>query len=109
MQKLLSQGYYFSFSYDLTLNQQKRTAKQDTHYSFIWNHHLFQAFRKQNVAEEWFTPVMQGFIGTVSQIVQDKELKYLVISRRSSKRAGTRYNARGIDDKGHVANYVETE
>jgi hypothetical protein len=32
-----------------------------------------------------------------------------VISRQSSRRAGTRFNSRGIDDDGHVANFVETE
>lgn len=32
-----------------------------------------------------------------------------VISRLSCKRAGTRFNSRGIDDDGHVANFVETE
>lgn len=32
-----------------------------------------------------------------------------VISRLSCQRAGTRFNSRGIDDAGHVANFVETE
>jgi hypothetical protein len=32
-----------------------------------------------------------------------------LISRLSSRRAGTRFNARGIDDDGNVANFVETE
>ncbi len=32
-----------------------------------------------------------------------------VISRLSCRRAGTRFNARGIDDEGNVANFVETE
>jgi hypothetical protein len=32
-----------------------------------------------------------------------------LISRRSIHKAGTRYNARGIDDQGKVANFVETE
>lgn len=32
-----------------------------------------------------------------------------VISRLSSRKAGTRFNARGIDDDGNVANFVETE
>jgi len=36
-------------------------------------------------------------------------MDYILISRRSSKRAGTRYNARGIDDDGKVANFVESE
>jgi synaptojanin len=30
-----------------------------------------------------------------------------LISRLSWKRAGTRFNARGVDDDGHVANSVE--
>jgi hypothetical protein len=32
-----------------------------------------------------------------------------LISRRQHLRGGTRYNARGIDDQGNVANFVETE
>ena len=32
-----------------------------------------------------------------------------LISRRQHLRGGTRYNARGIDDNGNVANFVETE
>lgn len=32
-----------------------------------------------------------------------------IISKQSWKRAGTRYNTRGIDDNGNVANFVETE
>ena len=38
-----------------------------------------------------------------------KMLDFYLISRRSNKRAGTRYNVRGIDDEGNVANFVETE
>jgi len=32
-----------------------------------------------------------------------------LISRRQHLRTGTRYNSRGIDDKGHASNFVETE
>ena len=32
-----------------------------------------------------------------------------LISRLSCRRTGTRFNSRGIDDEGHVANFVETE
>ena len=32
-----------------------------------------------------------------------------MISRLSCNRLGTRYNTRGVDDDGHVANFVETE
>ena len=36
-------------------------------------------------------------------------LTFYIISRRSNKKAGTRYYSRGIDDDGHAANFTETE
>ena len=41
--------------------------------------------------------------------VKGRSFRYTLISRRSCYRAGTRYNIRGIDTDGHVANFVETE
>lgn len=37
------------------------------------------------------------------------EVKFLLISRKSTKRAGVRYNRRGIDSRGYCANWAETE
>ena len=47
------------------------------------------------------SPVDTGYTGLASTLT--------LISRLSSRRAGTRFNSRGIDDDGNVANYVETE
>ena len=44
-----------------------------------------------------------------SQIEYKKELKVGIISRLSCNRAGTRFNARGIDENGNVSNFVESE
>ena len=33
----------------------------------------------------------------------------ILISRRRYAMAGTRFNARGLDDEGNVANFVESE
>ena len=33
----------------------------------------------------------------------------MLISRRSSARAGTRFHSRGIEESGNVSNFVETE
>ncbi len=33
----------------------------------------------------------------------------ILISRRSINMGGTRFNSRGINDDGYVANFVETE
>ena len=38
-----------------------------------------------------------------------KQAKACIIARLSSERAGTRFCVRGVDDDGHVANFVETE
>ena len=47
------------------------------------------------------SPVQPASSGPPSQLT--------IISRLSCRRAGTRFNARGIDDEGNVANFVETE
>lgn len=39
----------------------------------------------------------------------ERKIDYILITRRSCKKAGTRYNARGLDDDGNVANFNETE
>lgn len=57
----------------------------------------------------WFTPLIQGYIGIADGELMGRELKVALISRRSINRSGTRFNARGIDDNGHTANFVETE
>lgn len=38
-----------------------------------------------------------------------KQAKACLISRLSCERAGTRFNVRGTNDDGHVANFCETE
>ena len=38
-----------------------------------------------------------------------KLFRWTVLSRRSTKMAGTRFNRRGTDPAGNVANFVETE
>lgn len=64
------------------------------------------------------TSVIRGFAGTLTipasvpllpQVRSNLPATLTVISRQSSRRAGTRFNSRGIDDDGNVANFVETE
>ena len=52
-----------------------------------------------------FDPVVAVKTCTIS----GKTFNYVLISRRSCFRAGTRYYIRGLDSEGHAANYVETE
>jgi hypothetical protein len=41
--------------------------------------------------------------------IQGRAFDYVVITRKSCLRAGTRYNTRGVDVEGNVANFNETE
>lgn len=64
------------------------------------------------------TSVIRGFVKTLPIPPSSSPIRGMghglpttltVISRLSSRRAGTRFNSRGIDDNGNVANFVETE
>jgi hypothetical protein len=56
---------------------------------------------------------IQGYVGVydinVGGVSGVATVTLSVISRLGSRRAGTRFTVRGIDDAGNVANYVETE
>ena len=69
-------------------------------------------------ASRILTSAIRGFCLTINVPVSSAPIKTVgtglpshltLISRLSCRRAGTRFNARGIDDDGNVANYVETE
>lgn len=89
--------------------------------SFMWNSFMTEGlinFRKRLRDSErkaldkcqFLTTVIRGFALTREvRVGQQRDVKLTIISRQSWKRAGTRYNARGVDDEGNVANFVETE
>lgn len=75
---------------------------------FFWNEWLMDDFIDKGL-HAYILPVMQGWVQSSELKVDGIPLDFTVISRRSRERAGLRYQRRGIDDEGHVANYVETE
>lgn len=136
LKKLLSNGsFYFSNDFDLTSLLQNRgvdlskLARSDVssttrvnmqHYQeqYMWNSFLMEElikFRSNlddyavNILNKnrFLTTVIRGFAKTVA--VNHSGDTITIVSKQSWKRAGTRFNARGIDDDGHVANFVETE
>jgi hypothetical protein len=71
-------------------------------------------------SSQLLTSVIRGFVRTFTVPVSAAPMKgakssghlpstLTLISRLSSRRAGTRFNSRGIDDDGNVANFVESE
>jgi hypothetical protein len=88
---------------------------------FFWNEALLKDFVDVG-AHAFVLPVMQGWVqsSTFTIPVPPNPLEpnvslgnvpvdLVVISRRSRDRAGLRFQRRGIDDEGHVANFCETE
>ena len=69
-------------------------------------------------ASRILTSAIRGFVSTMTIApsltpIRATRTNYpsslTLVSRLSCRRAGTRFNSRGIDDEGHVANFVETE
>ncbi|CAD8156041.1 unnamed protein product [Paramecium octaurelia] len=109
LKKILGMGFYFSYGYDLTLSKVKQQIEEKTDERFLWNLNLIRNHLKQKIDRKWLTNIIQGFINYFNLYINGKKLDFYLMSRRSSQRAGTRYNVRGIDDNGNVANFVETE
>lgn len=88
---------------------------------FFWNEWLCKDFIDMGL-HGYIIPVMQGWVQSASFTIPippnpleptvdlgSVPVDINVVSRRSRDRAGLRYQRRGIDDQGHVANMVETE
>jgi len=74
------------------------------------NRTLHLHLKRYNVdCEEWLLKVMCGGVEIRTVYVAQRQAKACIISRLSCERAGTRFNVRGVNDFGHVANFAETE
>lgn len=114
---LNSGGFYFSHSYmpnqspiDLTLNAQRAYLTSATDNRFFWNRLLHRHFERFSInTTEWLVKVICGGVNITTVYIGGLQAKACLISRLSCERAGTRFNVRGVNDLGHVANFVETE
>lgn len=79
---------------------------------------LTEAERKTLDGSCMLTSVVRGYAASMiippssaplRKTTSSKPSTLTVISRLSARRAGTRFNSRGVDDDGNVANFVETE
>ena len=74
------------------------------------NHALHLHLQRFNIdCNEWLARIMCGYMQIRTVYVGSSQAKACLISRLSCERAGTRFNVRGTNDDGHVANFVETE
>lgn len=127
-QRLICSGsFYFSSAFDLTRTAQVRLQStaasscwETSDARFFWNRHIIKEllkFRKQlpdaDQAEldrqGLLVMATSGFVRIDMSGAGADQVTIAIISRLSCMRAGTRFNTRGIDDDGNVANNVETE
>ncbi|KAF9168941.1 inositol polyphosphate 5-phosphatase [Mortierella sp. AD010] len=131
LEKVLCNGaFFFSPQFDLTRSVQARAIKlsekpvaesnQIFDERFLWNYfmvkellafrsHLDEQEREELDSRGLLIHLIQGYVGSQSFRTAATQGQISIISRLGSKRAGTRYNTRGVDDNGNVANFVETE
>jgi hypothetical protein len=125
-----SSPLYFSYSFDLTNSFQRQSesdhslapwARADDR--FFWNRFIqsdlidlrlgkntrFGKQRPLPAVDPFILPVMFGMLEIRNTSVLGTPLTFILTSRRSRFRAGTRYFSRGIDEEGHVSNFNETE
>lgn len=58
---------------------------------------------------DWLLKVICGVVAIRTVYASHKQAKACLISRISCERAGARFYTRGVNDDGHVSNFVETE
>ena len=127
--------FYFSYTYDLTNSQQRHASfhyavqhrnknsfnSNNNHYrapsnsistvhsKFAWNYNILRPFLAKVDHLFYCIAVIHGAVFIQHCSINGKHFRWSLISRRSTKRAGTRFFRRGCDSSGYVANFVETE
>uniref|UniRef100_A0A8D0G3G5 Synaptojanin-2 n=1 Tax=Sphenodon punctatus TaxID=8508 RepID=A0A8D0G3G5_SPHPU len=117
LKKILNSGmFYFSWpnagsNFDLTVRAQKQGDNNyESGNSFFWNQLLHVPFKHYQVhCSDWLLKVICGVVDIHTVYASHKKAKACLISRISCERAGARFHIRGVNDDGHVSNFVETE
>lgn len=123
VRKVLNSGtFYFSWNavsnqpqpssqaFDITLSAQRRRKTKETDNRFFWNRCLhIMPLRFDVDCDFWLLKAMCGSIEIRTVYAGSRQARAVIISRLSCERAGTRFNVRGCNDEGYVANFVETE
>lgn len=134
----LGKTFYFSYTYDITntlqinfiRNKILATKVQFPDYPpdeysrinnyfntfehnerFVWNKLLLKPVldNPDTATYEWFQPIIHGFVDQANISIYGRKIYITIIARRSHHFAGARFLKRGVNDKGNVANEVETE
>ncbi|KAH9652897.1 phosphoinositide phosphatase SAC3 [Citrus sinensis] len=110
----LTKDFFFSYSYHIMRSLQKNFYDNQTgqvvyETMFVWNEFLTRGIRNHLQNTLWTVALVYGFFKQATLSVSGRDFKLTLIARRSRHYAGTRYLKRGVNEKGRVANDVETE
>lgn len=99
-------------NYFIVYNSQTILAQTLSRQFWMWllkHPHSHKGTLKPSVFDNKSCPWSVTVIECQSCTINNKSFDYILVSRRSVYRAGTRFYVRGIDTEGQVANFVETE
>jgi len=121
---------YFSYTFDLTNSFQRQAATDPSaplwkraDDRFFWNRWICddlinfrngestqrQSRGQQPDVDPYILPVMFGMLRITNTSIKGNPLNFILVTRRSRHRTGTRYFSRGLDESGHASNFNETE
>ncbi|XP_048138005.1 phosphoinositide phosphatase SAC8 isoform X4 [Rhodamnia argentea] len=111
-------GLYYSYETDITLNLQRRFKLADGWMKkpiwkqadprFVWNKNLLEELIEHKL-DRFILPLLQGSFQVAQLTLKSSPATILLISRRCTRRLGTRMWRRGANLEGDVANFIETE
>ncbi|KAG5016604.1 hypothetical protein JHK85_022740 [Glycine max] len=123
----LTKDFFFSYNYPIMQSLQKNVSSGSSQEEgmsydniFVWNAYLTQAIRSRCNNTIWTVALVHGHFRQIRLSIFGRDFSVSLISRRSRHFAGTReglkeeeqqtrYLKRGVNDRGRVANDVETE
>ncbi|GAQ79856.1 Sac domain-containing Phosphoinositide Phosphatase [Klebsormidium nitens] len=110
----LTKDFFFSYTYRLMQTFQRNalypgqgSGAVDT--MFVWNAFLTRGIQERLGNTRWTVPLVHGYFSQARLSLFGRVFSVTLLARRSRHFAGTRYLKRGVNDKGRVANDVETE
>ncbi|XP_071738480.1 phosphoinositide phosphatase SAC8 isoform X2 [Rutidosis leptorrhynchoides] len=111
-------GLYYSYETDITLNLQRRYKMTDGWTSkpiwkqadprFVWNRNILEDLI-ENKLDDFIVPLVQGSFQMGQLKLNNVTSTITLISRRCTRRLGTRMWRRGANLEGDAANFIETE
>ncbi|CAO2820122.1 unnamed protein product [Amaranthus hypochondriacus] len=111
-------GLYYSYETDITVNLQRRLKLAEGWMTkpiwkqadprFVWNRALLDELIECKL-DGFILPLVQGSFQTAELTLKNAPVTITLISRRCTRRLGTRMWRRGANLEGDAANFIETE